>query len=295
MSLKPRDLMLMLLIQLIWGVNFVVVKVGLAHMPPLFFVALRFGVAALVLFPFAGLPRHRLKQVIPLSFTLGVMHFTLIFTGMHYLDAATTAIAVQLQVPFSAILAAFFFGETLHWRRITGMVIAFAGIVLIAGQPRFLDNPWPLASVVAAAMVWSVANVQVKIIGDAVDAVHLNGWIALLAAPQLLVISYFLEGDRWPHPTEIGWAGFGALGYQALIVAAFSYWIWYNLMRRYPVNQVMPFMLLQPLIGVAAGAMLLSEDVTSRMIAGGIAILIGVAIIILRRPAVIAPSTKTGI
>ncbi|HVO02910.1 MAG TPA: EamA family transporter [Candidatus Cybelea sp.] len=295
MSLKPRDLLLMLLIQLIWGVNFVVVKVGLAHMPPLFFVALRFSLAALILLPFAGLPRQRLRQVIPLSFTLGVMHFTLIFTGMHYLDAATTAIAVQLQVPFSAVLAAFFFGETLHWRRITGMVIAFAGIVLIAGQPRFLDNPWPLASVIAAALVWSVANVQVKIIGDAVDAVHLNGWIALLAAPQLLLISYILEGDRWPRPTEIGWPGLFALVYQALIVAALSYWIWYNLMRRYPVNQVMPFMLLQPLIGVAAGAALLSEDISTRMVAGGMAILAGVAIIILRRPAVIAPSTKTGI
>jgi O-acetylserine/cysteine efflux transporter len=293
--MKLRHLGLMLLIQFIWGVNFVVVKVGLQHMQPLFFVALRFSLAALILLPIVGLPRKHLKRVIPLSITLGVMHFTLIFTGMHYLDAATTSIAVQLQVPFAAILAAIIFKETLHWRRITGMVIAFAGIVLIAGQPKFAANPWPLLSVVSAAMVWAIANMQVKALGDDIDAVSLNGWIAALAAPQLLVISYFLEGNQWPNLLHIGWPGAFALFYQSVIVAAFSYWIWYNLMRRYPVNQVMPFMLLQPLIGVAAGYLLLGDEVTKNMIFGGIAILIGVGIIILRRPAVIAPSTKTGI
>ena len=293
--MKLRDLGWMLLIQAIWGINFVVVKLGLDHMPPLFFVAMRFSLAALILLPFSGLPRAHLKRVIPLSFTLGVMHFTLIFTGMHYLDASTTAIAVQLQVPFAAILAAIFFKESLHWRRITGMVIAFAGIVLIAGQPRFFENPWPLASVIAAAMVWSVANVQVKMLGDEIDAVQLNGWIAILAAPQLLVVSYALEGDHWPHPADIGWAGAFALLYQAALVAAFSYWIWYNLMRRYPVNQVMPFMLLQPLIGATSGVVFRDEEISLPMVIGGIGILIGVAIIIIRRPGVIAPSTKTGI
>jgi len=293
--MKLQHLGMMLLIQMIWGVNFVVVKLGLDHMAPLFFVALRFSLAALFLLPIAGLPRTHLKQVAFLSVTLGVMHFTLIFTGMHYLDAATTAIAVQLQVPFAAILAAIIFKETLHWRRITGMVIAFAGIVLIAGQPKFLANPWPLASVVAAALVWSIANMQVKALGDEIDAVHLNGWIALLAAPQLLIISYLLEGNQWPHLLEIGWGGAFALLYQSALVAAFSYWIWYNLMRRYPVNQVMPFMLLQPLIGTASGAIFRGEQITMPMIIGGLGVLIGVAIIILRRPAVIAPSTKTGI
>jgi O-acetylserine/cysteine efflux transporter len=66
-------------------------------------------------------------------------------------------------------------------------------------------------------------------------------------------------------------------------------------MRRYQVNLVMPFMLLQPLIGAAAGVVFRDEVITMPMIIGGIGILIGVAIIIIRRPAVIAPSTKTGI
>jgi len=292
--MKPQHLFLLLLVQLIWGINFAVVKIGLAHLSPLFFVALRFSLVALILLPFVGLPKN-LKRMLPLSVTMGVMHFTLIFTGMRYLDAATTSIAAQLQVPFAAILAAFFLKEHIGWRRAVGMAMAFGGVVLIAGEPRFSGNLWPLLSVIAAALAWAVANIQVKALGDEIDAVRLNGWIAALAAPQLIVISWLLEGNQWPMLAEIGWAGTGALLYQSLLVAIFTYWIWYNMMRRYPINQVMPFTLLLPVVGVLAGAFMLGEEVSWAMVLGGAATVAGVGIIVIRRPALIAPSTKTGI
>jgi O-acetylserine/cysteine efflux transporter len=226
---------------------------------------------------------------------MGVMHFTLIFLGMRDLDAATSSIAVQLQTPFAAIMAAFFLKEKLGWRRILGMVVAFAGVLLIAGEPRFSDNPWPLLAVIAAALVWAAGNIQVKALGDQVDAVQLNGWIAILAAPQLLVASWLIEGPQWHDVVEASWIGWGALVFQAVVIAIFTYWIWYNMMRRYPVNQVMPFTLLLPMIGVAAGAIMRDEPVTWQMIVGGLATVAGVGIIVLRRPAVAAPATKTGI
>ena len=82
---------------------------------------------------------------------------------------------------------------------------------------------------------------------------------------------------------------------QAIIVAIFSYWIWYNMMRRYPVNQVMPFTLLLPMVGFICGAAILGDEITWRMMVGALATVAGVAIIVLRRPSVLAPSTKTGI
>lgn len=294
--MKPQHFALMLLVQLIWGVNFVAAKIGLAHFESLFFLALRFSLVALLLLPFVGLPRRKLKQLIPLSMTMGAMHFGLIFLGMRYLDAATSSIAVQLQVPFAAILAAFFFGETLGWRRILGMIVAFAGVVLIAGEPRFADgNLWPLVAVIGAALVWATGNVQVKALGEEFDAVQLNGYIAILAAPQLLALSLLIEGNQFPYVFDIAWAGWAALLFQSIIVAIFSYIIWYNLMRRYPVNQVMPFTLLLPMIGVISGHLILNEVVTWQMVLGGIATMAGVAIVVIRRPAVVAPSTKTGI
>jgi O-acetylserine/cysteine efflux transporter len=292
----PHHLALMLLVQFLWGVNFAVAKFGLDSFAPIFFVALRFSLVAVLLVFVVGLPKRRLlKKLLPLSVTMGVMHFTLIFLGMRNLDAATSSIAVQLQTPFAAIMAAFFFGERLGWRRILGMVVAFAGVLLIAGEPRFSDNPWPLLSVIAAALVWAAGNIQVKALGDSVDAVQLNGWIAILAAPQLLIASWIIEGPQWLNIPEADWTGWGALLFQAVVIAVFTYWIWYNMMRRYPVNQVMPFTLLLPLIGVAAGALMRDEAITWQMIVGGLATVAGVGIIVLRRPTVVAPGTKTGI
>lgn len=204
----PQHLALMVLVQFLWGVNFAVAKYGIDHFAPIFFVALRFSLVAVLLIFVVGLPkRAMLKRLIPLSVTMGVMHFTLIFLGMKNLDAATSSIAVQLQTPFAAILAAFFLGETLGWRRILGMVIAFGGVILIAGEPRFSANPWPLMAVIGAALVWAIGNVQVKALGDELDAVTLNGWIAILAAPQLLIASWLIEGPQWQHIPEVGWQG----------------------------------------------------------------------------------------
>ncbi len=292
----PRHIALMALVQVLWGVNFAIAKFGIDYFAPIFFVALRFTLVAVLLVFVVGLPkRAMLRQLIPLSVTMGVMHFILIFLGMKNLDAATSSIAVQLQNPFAAILAAIFLGETLGWRRILGMVIAFAGVLLIAGEPRFSENPWPLLAVIGAALVWAIGNVQVKSLGDGIDAVTLNGWIAILAAPQLLLASWLIEGPQWSHIPEVGWQGWASLLFQAIVIAIFTYWIWYNMMRRYPVNQVMPFTLLLPMIGVAAGAVLRGEDITWQMVVGGLATVAGVAIIVIRRPAVVAPATKTGI
>ena len=286
----------MLLVQLLWGVNFTVAKYGLDHFAPIFFVALRFSLVAVLLVFVVGLPkRAMLRQLLPLSLTMGVMHFTLIFLGMQNLGAGISSIAVQLQTPFAAILAHFILSERLGWRRIVGMVVAFIGVALIGTQDDMTTNPLPLLAVIAAALVWAIGNIQVKALGDSIDAVTLNGWIAILAAPQLLLASWLIEGPQWRNIPEVSLVGWSALLFQALVIAIFTYWIWYNMMRRYPVNQIMPFTLLLPAIGVASGVLWRGEALTWQMVVGGLATVAGVGIIVLRRPAVAAPATKTGI
>ena len=179
----------MVLVQFIWGINLWWSRSG-------FCICSRCSssrcasLVALILMLSSALPRKHFETGDPLCSYLGRHAFHPHFTGMHYLDAATTSIAVQLWCPSAAIPAAVVFKETLHWRRITGMVIAFAGIVLIAGQPKFTANPWPFAlgHIRGAGLV--DRHMQVKALGDEIDAVSLNGWIAALAAPQPLLISY---------------------------------------------------------------------------------------------------------
>ncbi|HET6222154.1 MAG TPA: EamA family transporter [Dongiaceae bacterium] len=286
---------LLVVVTVVWGFNFAVVKAGLSQLPPIAFVALRFAIVAAMLLPWLRLPRRKLVDLILVSVILGVVHFSLMFTGMRGLDVSTAAIAIQLQVPFAAILAVLFLDDKLGWRRMTGMAIAFAGVVLIAGEPRLAGNLLPLCLVIAAACVWAGANILIKRIGDDIDVISLNGWIALLAAPQLALVSWATETGQIPALLAADWRLWASLAFQALLVTVFGYAVWYQAMRRYPVNQVMPLTLLVPLFGVMSGVIFFDERLTWPMLIGGLCTIAGVAIVIIRRPRVIAPSTRAGL
>jgi O-acetylserine/cysteine efflux transporter len=123
----------------------------------------------------------------------------------------------------------------------------------------------------------------------------LNGWIAALAAPQLLIVALLTEGNPietvpWNH-----WGVWAVLAFQSILVTLIGYGIWYRMMRRFPVNQVMPFTLLVPLFGVLSGIVFLEEPLTWLMVIGGVATLAGVAICVIRRPALAEPATKGGL
>jgi O-acetylserine/cysteine efflux transporter len=294
--MHARQYLGLLLVAFIWGVNFAVVKIGLGHWPPLLFVGIRFVAVAAALAPFIRpLPRAKLVQVVGLSASLGVLHFGTMFAGLRHLDAATAAIAVQIQVPFAAILAAIVFKETLHWRRITGIAIAFAGVACLAGEKHLGGQLGSLGLVIAAACVWATSSVQIKLLGDDIEILNLNGWVALLAAPQTLIASYFLETGQIEAIASAGYQSWLVIAYQAILVSVVGYAIWYRMMRQFPVNQVMPFTLLVPLFGVLSGVVLLGERMTPLMWLGGALTIFGVAVVVLRRPRVIAPGTKAGV
>lgn len=282
-------------VTIVWGLNFAVIKTGINLVPPIAFVALRFAAVGLCLLPWLKWPGRRMADLVALSVVLGVVHFSLMFTGMASLDVSTAAIAIQLQVPFAAILAAIFFNERLRWRRMTGMAIAFVGVVLIAGEPRLEDDLWALLMVIGAACTWAAANIQIKRIGDDVDVLALNGWVALLAAPQLMLLSWAVEDRQLATIAAAGWQLWASLAFQTLLVTIFGYAVWYRMMRRFSVNQVMPFTLLVPVFGVLSGVVVFGDRLTSLMLIGAACTIVGVAIITIRRPRVIAPSTKAGL
>lgn len=283
MSMTPRDIFLIIVVMAVWGANFGVSKWGLQELPPLMLIGLRFGLTALFLVPFTRLPRDKMLPVLMLSVTLGFVHFSLMFTGLRQVDASTAAIAAQVQVPFSALLAAIFFKDRLGWRRALGMALAIAGVVLLAGEPQTSSNILYLGMIIASSMIWAVAAIQMKQLAD-VDALTLNGWMALFAAPQLLVGSWLLEDGHLEAIAGAGWKGWGAVVYMAVVVTIFGYGIWMKMLSRYQVNQVMPFTLLAPVFGVVAGVAMLGEGLSLLKLLGGIITICGVAIITVRRP-----------
>ncbi|HEX6980359.1 MAG TPA: EamA family transporter [Alphaproteobacteria bacterium] len=281
--MKLTDYGLVLFVMIVWGLNFVVAKWGLAQIPPIFLMGLRFSTVAILLLPFTKIPRDKLPAIVALSTTLGCVHFSLMFTGLDGVDASAAAIAIQIQVPFAAILAAFIFNDRLGWRRILGMVLAFAGIVIMAGEPRFSSNLLPLFLIIGASFMWAVANIQIKKMGS-VDGFALNAYMSLFAAPQLFLVSAFLEHGQLASLAAADWWAYASILFMAVMVTIVSYAAWYRLLRRYTVNQTMPFTLLVPVFGVLFAVLLLDEPLSLHVLIGGAVTIAGVGIIVLRRP-----------
>ena len=282
-----RDSLMALVVMALWGLNFVVAKWGLAEFPPMFLMALRFMLVAALLLPFTRMPRGRMLPIAALSVTLGSIHFPLMFNGLNGIDAATASIAAQAQVPFSSLLAAILFKDRLGWRRALGMAASLAGVVVIAGEPRLAGQLTPLLLILGASLAFAVASAQMKMI-TGVDGFALNGWMALFAAPQLLVLSLLMEQGQMEavaNATPWGWA---SLGYLAVGATIGAYGLWYPLLRKYEVNQTMPYLLTVPVFGVAAGVLLMNDPFTLRLVLGGLLTVGGVAVVVLRRPTVVA-------
>jgi O-acetylserine/cysteine efflux transporter len=278
-----RDSGLAVMVMVIWGGNFAVAKIGLAELPPIYMMALRFALSAVLLAPFVTMPRGKMKEIAALSVVLGSAHFSMMFTGLAEIDAATAAITIQLQVPFSALLATVLLADPPGWRRTIGMTVAFGGVVLIAGEPRFEGSLWALGLVIGAAFVWAVGNIQVKKMGQ-IDEMALLAWMSVMAAPQLFLLSWMLEEGQIAATQAATWRGWGAVAYQSLAVMAIGYGIWYRLMARHNISALVPYTLLVPVVGVISAVIWLDEILTARIVIGGAITLAGVAIIILRRP-----------
>jgi O-acetylserine/cysteine efflux transporter len=103
--------------------------------------------------------------------------------------------------------------------------------------------------------------------------------MSLLGCPQLLVTSLLFEEGQWEAVLAAGWRGWGAVFYTAVFATIIAHTLWYRLLRRHPMNVVVPFSLLAPAIGVASGVLLLDEPFGWHKLAGGALTLTGVAMI----------------
>ncbi|UYG00601.1 MULTISPECIES: DMT family transporter [unclassified Halomonas] len=283
-----RDLLLGLLVVAIWALNIVVIKVGVAELPPLLMTTLRFALVALLLVPFYPVPRAQLPFLLLLSVTFGTLHFAMLFIGLGQSEAGTGALLVQMGTPFATILAVVFLKEKLGPKRLAGLLLSFAGVVVLAGGPT-LPSPLPLGILLLSALGWAVSQLLIKR-GPAIAPLALAGWIALFAVPQVALGSWLFENGQWQAIRSAGLAGWGAVFYTAVMSSILAYGIWYALLRRHPVNKVVPMTLLVPVLAVGLGALLMGDPLGVHKLAGGGLVVAGVGLILLRfkkrRPAV---------
>ncbi|MFI1829911.1 EamA family transporter [Streptomyces sp. NPDC020412] len=283
--MRPAHIALAVLVAAVWGVNFVVIEVGLDHFPPLLFSALRFLVAALPAVFLVGRPKVGWKWIVGVGLALGVAKFGLLFIGMDQgMPAGLSSLVLQIQAVFTALIAAAVLAERPGRQRVVGMAVALCGIALAAVNEGASGPVLAFVLVIAAAACWGVSNVLTRKAAPP-DALNFMVWVCTVPVLPLLGLSLLFEGPQAGLDAVRGldWGGVGALVYVAWGATVFGFGAWGYLLRRYPASSVAPFSLLVPVFGMSSAALLLGEEVTALGWAAAVLLVGGIALTSLSR------------
>lgn len=283
--MKPKHILLALLVTALWGGNFVVITIGLESFPPILLAALRFVLAAIPAF-FLPRPDISWRRMIALGLAWFVAQFSLLFLGMALgMPPGLASVVLQTQVFFTVVLAAAVLGETPSSRQMMGTCVALAGltfIALTAGSDGVTVLGFEL--VLAASLFWAVGNILMRGAGKA-DMLPLIAWLSIIPPLPLLAMSYVFEGpERITQAlTHMNATGVGAVLYLTVCATIIGYGGWGKLLKTYPASSVAPFSLLIPVFGAACAYLVMGETFGPQRLLGMVLILAGLAVIVMPR------------
>jgi O-acetylserine/cysteine efflux transporter len=262
--MKPRDITLLLIINAVWGFNFVPLRISVDELSPLLSAFARMAIVALVLL------------------TMGPWHMGSLYFAMHLMaDVSVAAIVTQLSVPFSTLLGVLVLGERLGPWRLAGMVTAFTGVVILTFDPQVFSYVDGVVVMIVAQVAYAVGAISMRQVKN-VGVFEMQSWVAATSLPFLAALSLMFETSQWQQLTDISWLAVGAVLYSALLSSVFGHGGIYYLYQRYPVSTVMPICLIGPVFAVTVSVLIFNETLTPRMVLGCVVIFVGVAIVTFR-------------
>jgi len=253
--LTVRDALLALAIVFVWGTNFVVIRLGLDVLPPLFFATLRFCFVFVPAAFFLKRPNVPWANLVIYGVAIGLFQFGMLFIAMKgHISPGLASLVVQMQVFFTIGLAMLRTGEKLAAHRLIAFALALAGMGVIAahnGQGTTLGG---VALVLVAALGWAFGNQASREAGK-VNMLAYVVWAAMFSIPPLAILSLALEG---PAAIAAGVRHAGLLTWTAVLWQSvgntmFGYACWGWLLSRYPAATVAPMSLLVPVFVIALG------------------------------------------
>jgi O-acetylserine/cysteine efflux transporter len=274
-----RDVLALVVVAIIWGLSFVVIKIGLSNFPPLFFLALRFGVVTLAIF-FVPRPKVEFRHIILIGISLGVVKFSLLYSGIDVgVGAGMSSVVLQSQVFFTIILYLIVYGEKPDFNQIVGMVFGMTGLAVIFFDLHRSASAIGFSLVLAAGLAWSTANVLMRKAGKT-EPFALIVWISAVAAGPLLIGSLIIEGKEAVATAllHLTLQGVFVIVYIAFPATLFAFAVWGKMLARYPASAVAPFALLVPVVGMVSGVLFLGESVSPTSGLGAALILTGLMV-----------------
>ena len=281
--MRLKDFSLLFTVCFVWGLNIVVTRwvVFDAAVPPIFFAAVRFLGVTLLLIPFLRPIPKDIKTLFLISFFIGAAHFALLFIGLANAEASAASVVSQLGVPFATLMSMAFLGETIGWRRGIGIMMAFAGALLIAVDPENFRVSFGLLYIVAAAFIGSIGGILMKLMKP-IPVLQMQAWIALFSFAPLFIISAIFEQGQWSTYASGGWTVWIATVFAVVGVSIFGHGAFYYLIKKYDISLLSPLTLMTPIWGVVLSIIILKDAITPELILGSVISLSGVLVIALR-------------
>jgi O-acetylserine/cysteine efflux transporter len=256
----PR-IALALAVVVVWGTNFPVIKLALAHVPPLAFATLRFVFAFFPAALFLRRPAVPLLNLAAYGILIGAGQFGVLYIAMeHDISPGLASLVIQVQVFFTIGLAMWSASERVRAFQIAALVLAAAGLGIIVAHGGADATPLGLGLTLIAAASWAGGNLVARASPGANMLAYVV-WASAFSVPPLIVLSLIFEG--WPAIArgiaDAGAATWAAVLYQSLGNTLFGFGSWAYLLARHPAATVSPFALLVPVVGMATAAVMVGE------------------------------------
>lgn len=290
LRLDGRAVALLLLCCALWGLGQVATKLALVEIPPLMQAAVRSVGAALLLVAWMrwrGLAMPWRDGSLAPGLAAGVLfalEFACMFAGLQFTTASRMVVFLY-SAPFVVALGMPFISqrENLSGPQWAGLLLAFAGVVWafaegFSGRATAGDRQWLGDALgLVAALAWAGTTLVMRGTALARIAPERTLLYQLLVSAVLLAAASTLAGEPWP--SRLTAASLGPLTFQVVVITFFTYLSWFWLLRHYPATQVSAFTLLTPLLGLLAGAWILHEPLTARLVLAMVAVCLGIALV----------------
>jgi len=285
-GMTRKDGLLALLVVVVWGLNFVVIKVGLHNMPPLMLAGLRFLLVAFPALFFVARPKIPFRLLLGYGLTISFGQFAFLFCAINFgMPAGLASLVLQAQAFFTIILGAMVFGERLQGKQLAGIALAVVGVLVLAeaslnGQHVALLG---FLLTLAAAFSWACGNIfnkKIMQLETRPAVMSLVVWSALIPIVPFMLASWLMDGPTvmLNSLVTLDLTTILSLFYLAFVATIIGYGIWGSLLGRYETWRVAPLSLLVPVVGIASAALLLDEKLGALQLAGAILVMAGLYI-----------------
>ena len=279
-----RDILIAISIPILLGFGFVVAKPAMQHFPPYLLMGLRFTIPALILVWWFPMPKGLFLDLFKVSFIGSTLQYGLTYNGLNIIDASSAVLLVQLEVPFGILIAFFLLKEIPKIKNLIGLAIAFIGVFILTGAPNLEGKYFGVLLTLSGAFTWSLGAVMAKALSKKIGAFALMTWLCVFSGPLLILISTIVNGNPIQYILSANFYSWITVIYLGFIMQPIAYGAWYYVLRKHPVNKIMPVLLLLPVTGLLTAIFLLGEEPAKQVFLGGAIILFGVGMILFSKP-----------